>query len=195
MQTAYIVGIKRQFGNQLRRLINHLAGVKDKAKQIRSEMGKRPNREVRRELEERLWRPVRLLKEQVARRRPDPAQVHEDWRWILGVLAPIHKAYDDDYKFNNDPSKATIYYSAIWGRLFNTNNRIFKKRRGFEFNGTISTNAVGKGHDDEDQYIHNLDPAEIKRLLPRMVFADPGRRDIIFCMGYQSTKEEPKLLR
>ncbi|KAJ2776334.1 hypothetical protein H4R18_005719, partial [Coemansia javaensis] len=120
IKTAYLVNIKLNFGSQLRRLINHLLRLKDRAKQIRSEMSERPKHEVRRALEERLWRPARQVKEQVARRHPDPAKVdNAEWRWVLDVLAPIHaaySAYDDngrERKFSDDPEKDTIYYSAV----------------------------------------------------------------------------------
>ncbi|KAJ2518852.1 hypothetical protein H4217_003059 [Coemansia sp. RSA 1939] len=48
---------------------------------------------------------------------------------------------------------------------------------------------------DKVQWITDLPKEELEKLLPRMVFCDPGRRDEIFAMAARSTAEKPVTFR
>jgi hypothetical protein len=105
---------------------------------------------------------------------------------------------------------------GVWGEVFFLSRRPFRPCRNLAFEGTIYTDGVGlsvalqsqptragqarkrkveSNNEEEDDAVEHLQPEEIKRLQNRMVYVDPNRRDLLYCMGHGSEARAKNIYR
>ncbi|GAA5794846.1 hypothetical protein HPULCUR_000194 [Helicostylum pulchrum] len=75
-----------------------------------------------------------------------------------------------------------------WGKVIYLNKKTFKHQefnKTVQFQGTLETDDVGvsKVDDDQTKYIEELTQPLLKSSEGKCVLIDPGRRDIMYCMG------------
>ena len=107
------------------------------------------------------------------------------------------------------------FKKQIWSKVLNIDNRVFQERNSTDFHGTIQTDGVSisilkanycgfnkrtctgervtdfkKRETEDEPGIEQLTKPD----LSRVVLIDPGRRDQLYCMGYESQPNEKNSL-
>jgi hypothetical protein len=108
--TAYLNSIMNGFGQQLRRVVNSLLGVKDRASQRRAELRQqgRTAAFISSRLEEEVYAPARQFKLAIAQRRSNISTIPTTMQNAFLALEPAIKAYPDNYEFGRN----SIYFDA-----------------------------------------------------------------------------------
>ncbi|KAJ2793215.1 hypothetical protein H4R20_006607, partial [Coemansia guatemalensis] len=104
-------------------------------------------------------------------------------------------------------------FRGTWAQIVKLSSKPFHTRNGCKFRGTVKTNGVTVSivksseplktskrkattdSSDDIEYVHNIPQEELCQLRESMVFADPGRRQLFYAMGENSTSDVPMVFR
>jgi hypothetical protein len=103
--TAYLNTVENGFGNQLRRIVNRLLNVKERAEQMKQVLLQEgiQEEEVNRRLRSEIYQPATNFKLAIARRRPRMQPNFPEYiRNAFQQLEPILLSYPDQYRFQSN---------------------------------------------------------------------------------------------
>jgi hypothetical protein len=106
---------------------------------------------------------------------------------------------------------------AVWNKVFRLNRRPFTKQAGLKFEGTIYSDGVGLtvilqseptragkkrkrkelNTQDVEEFtnIASMEGGHLKRIQERVVYIDPNKRDLLYCMADQSSADNKHIFR
>ncbi|KAG1056690.1 hypothetical protein G6F43_001445 [Rhizopus delemar] len=203
--TAYLNGVKVQFGNKIRMFLNLLLKKNERIKALKSEMKKNggTEKEVAATIKT-ITGQISKVKLAISSRNIEDMPKEFFSSNDLDKIRNLFDSYSTDYRF----AKGSIYYDSMKPQ---------GERKVMKFRGTIYTDGVGvsilkqnydtkkKGGSsggkpksieaDEFQYIEKLGKEDLLAGVGKCVLIEPGRRDLLCCMHEKSTVENKVIYR